>query len=299
MEEALVSIAGRISVDPKTCFTDSKGRPSKGIEKRARGWLLAAAPLLGPILEEGEVVRLVTPASSPYSVLELFTTGWVINTVKRCLLVVTDRRILHLPTTSSLKPKRSISQIRFGDLQAVRVKGALAKELRVTYRNGSKETFRMIPGGLVKQLRQVLEAIDPAVQPPGPIGRRHYLCPSCRESLENLSDDSRCRVCGLQFKSKKRALIMSLLLPGGGYFYTGHPVLGLFDALVEGALLLFLLGAIILAATGEPDMASEIGLFGVLLTIEKLITIYHSSHYVRELQPADRSFRAVEVSLGS
>lgn len=299
MDEAYVSIAGRISVDPATCFTDHKGRAKKGLEKRARSWLLTAAPLLSPILEEGEVVRLVTSASSPYSLLELFTTGWVITYVKRCLLVVTDRRILHLPTNSALKPKRSISQIRFGDLEAAEVKGTLAKELRLTYRGGKKEKFPTLDGTAAKKLRQILAELNLGLQSPSAVGGRHHLCPSCGETLVSLSDDSRCRVCGLQFKNKKRALALSLLLPGGGYFYTGHPVLGFFDALVEGGLLLLVVSGLVLAATGEPDMAPEIGLFGVLLVVEKLITIYHASHYVRELLPADRSFRPVGEPVGS
>jgi len=299
LDQALVLIAGRISVDPTTCFTDHKGRPKKGLEKRARSWLLTAAPLLSPILEEGEVVRLVTPASSPYSMLELLTTGWVITYAKRCLLVVTDRRILHLPTNHALKPKRSISQIRFGDLEAAEIKGTLAKELRLTYRGGKKEKFPTIDGTSAKKLRQILGELNLGLQSPSVVGGRHSLCPSCGEALVSLSDDSRCRVCGLQFKTKKRALMLSLLVPGGGYFYTGHPVLGLFDALVEGGLLLLVVSGLVLAASGEPDIAPEIGLFGVLLVIEKLITIYHASHYVQELLPADRSFRPVGAPVGS
>lgn len=300
MDEAYVSIAGRITVDPKTCFTDHKGRIKKGIEKRARGWLLAAAPLLSPILEQGEVVRLVTPASSPFSTLELLTTGWAITYVKRCLLVVTDRRIFHLPTNHALKPKRSISQIRFGDLEKAELKGAMAKELRLTYRGGKKEKFPTIDGTSAKKLRQILAERNFAMEAPSATAGRHHLCPSCGEVLTSLSDDCRCRVCGLQFKNKKRALTLSLLLPGGGYFYTGHPVLGLFDALVEGGLLLLLLSGLLLAATGDPEITyADAGLFGVLLVIEKLITIYHASHYVRELQPADRSFRPMSAPLGT
>lgn len=293
MELTRVSVAGTIPVDAATCFTDSQGRAKPRVEKRVRRWLEGVAPLLGPVLEDGEVVRHVASACSPYSVLELLTTGWIIGSVKRCLLVVTDRRILHIPTTASFKPKRSISQIRFGDLHSAEVKGALGKELRLTYRDGTAEKLRAIPGAAARKLREVLSSQDLALFPPSAVGRRHHLCPRCGQGVGKLDrDEPKCTTCGLGCKSRRRAILLSILLPGGGYFYTGHPVLGLFDVLVEGLLLLFLVSSLIFAATGEPGFSyADVGFFAVFLALEKLVTVYHASHYVQEVQPADRSFR--------
>lgn len=293
MEQTRVSVAGTIPVDPETCFTDSRGRSKPRLEKQARGGLEKVAPLLGAVLEDGEVVRHVAAACSPYSILELLTTGWIIASVKRCMLVVTDRRILHIPLTASARPKRSISQVRFGDLRSAEVKGALGKELRLTYRDGTTEKFRAIKGAAARKLREVLGAQELGLFQPSAVGRRHHLCPRCSHGLERLAaEDPKCSACGLGFKSRRRAFLLSILLPGGGYFYTGHPVLGLFDALVEGMLLLFLLLSLVFAATGEPGFTyADAGIFAVLLAIEKLVTVYHASHYVQELQPAERSLR--------
>ena len=299
-----VSVVGGVPVDSETCFTDHKGRAKPSLDKRVRGVLEKAAPMLAPVLEDGETVRFVTAASSPYSILELLTTGWVIANVKRCLLVVTDRRILHLPVKPSSEPRGSISQIRFGDLESAEVKGTLGKELRVRYRAGGKEKFQNLPAGAGKKLRQILESVELAAAAPSPVGRRHYLCPGCREGLdgvESLAEGSRCAVCGLEFKSRRRALLLSVLVPGGGYFYTGHPVLGLFDALTEGFLLLGLLSTLFLGPGVGPGVdpgaaTADVWLFAALLAIEKLVTVYHAFHYVGELQPADSSFRPAASS---
>ncbi len=300
MDEANVLIAGRISVDPGSCFTDSKGRARKGIEKRVRRWLEAAAPLLAPILEPGEVVRMVTPASSPYSLLEILTTGWIIVYVKRCLLVVTDRRILHIPTTQGLTPRQSIAEMRFGDLEEARVKGLLSKALRLTYRGGKREIFRTIPSDAGKCLEQALARRDPALHAPSPgSGGRRHLCPGCGEVLDRLTEQSRCPVCGLRFKDRKRAVLLSVVFPGGGYFYTGHPILGLADAVVEGGLLFFLIASLVQAANGDPELGwANVAVFGAILAIEKLVTIYHAGHYLGELLPADRAFRPSATRFG-
>lgn|GEM_PF-2088329 len=88
-------------------------------------------------------------------------------------------------------------------------------------------------------------------------------------------------------------------MPGGGYFYTGHPVLGLFDAVVEGFLLLVVLGTLLLVLGGDPaGRWPDVWIFSAILAVEKLITIYHAFHYIGELLPADRSFRPAEPRFG-
>ena len=88
----------------------------------------------------------------------------------------------------------------------------------------------------------------------------------------------------------------SLLIPGGGYFYTGHPVMGSVDALVELFFLLAFLGGFALLAEGDVEAVSVLVMFGVLLGLEKLLTIYHSRHYVTEFLPASD---VISVGLGT
>jgi hypothetical protein len=84
-------------------------------------------------------------------------------------------------------------------------------------------------------------------------------------------------------------------LPGGGYFYTGHPILGISDALLEVILILAIVSA--LSPTleyPEPDYASAISI-GVFLVIEKLITIYHANHFIREYLTKEKDIKPAEA----
>jgi hypothetical protein len=44
--------------------------------------------------------------------------------------------------------------------------------------------------------------------------------------------------CGLTFKNEKSMILRSISLSGGGYFYTGHPWIGLVPAIAEAILIL-------------------------------------------------------------
>jgi hypothetical protein len=101
-----------------------------------------------------------------------------------------------------------------------------------------------------------------------------------------------CSTCRLQFKDGERAIKMSLLYPGGGYFYTGHPLLGLGDAITEGILLILVIGGFINAWSndGDPDAWFSVFFFFVILVIEKAQTIYHAKHYVNEYIPENEKF---------
>jgi hypothetical protein len=78
-----------------------------------------------------------------------------------------------------------------------------------------------------------------------------------------------------------------VLLPGGGYFYTNHPVMGTVDALVESYFLIGVLAAVILGLLGDAQALPPAVLFAAILVLEKLITIYHSNSFLAEYIPQD------------
>jgi hypothetical protein len=81
------------------------------------------------------------------------------------------------------------------------------------------------------------------------------------------------------------------LYPGGGYFYTGHPWLGIGDAIAEAVLLIVVIAALIDALSGEKPEAWFSFLFlGAALAIEKAETIYHAKHYISEYIPESEKF---------
>ncbi len=270
-------------------FSDAQGRHKPGLEKKQLKLLARAAPLLRRVLEPDEEIHLVAPGAAPYSALEFLTTGWLIVYLKRCLLVVTDRRLLHIPAKYSFAPKMSISQVRYGDVVDLKVGSFLGTKLTLTYRDNRKETFTAFPGWARKKLKALLP--PRAGQGPASMGKgRQYLCPRCAAVLAEHS--AVCAGCNLPFKNKKKALKYSLLYPGGGYFYTGHPWLGIGDAITE-AFLILMVGLGLWMMT-DPEVGSDalflVVTFGVFLAIEKAITVYHAQHFVAERLPADPRF---------
>lgn len=283
MITSLQGPSGLVRVNATVCFSDSKGTPKKSVEKLQTKLLAAATPILQPILESDEEVLYVAEAITPYSVTELLMTGWIITTVKRCLLVITNRRILHLPVKPNLRPRGSISEIRYGDVQSLQVQGALGKKLVAGYRDGKQEAFTLVRREAAAKLGALLPQIDRGASMTAEPGR-HFLCPRCTRRQQ--AGAEQCPACGHAFKNRRRALFWSLIAPGGGYFYTGHPVLGVLDAGAEIVLLLFVVVGLIMALEGEPGAWTTVGVGGVLLAFEKLITIYHANHYVAEFLPA-------------
>ncbi|MGB5882335.1 MAG: hypothetical protein WBH85_20090, partial [Thermoanaerobaculia bacterium] len=174
--------APALRINEEICFSDIKGKQKPRARKQLSKLLGKATPLLQKTLEPEEEIQYIAPAISPYSALEILTTGWVLTVIKRCLLVVTDRRILHLPTKSDFTPKSSVSQIRFADMEEAKIAGGLGKKLEMQYRNGKKESFTGFPGRVAKKLSAVL-AGRAGQGTPTALAGRHHLCPRCQQPL--------------------------------------------------------------------------------------------------------------------
>jgi hypothetical protein len=271
------------AVDTAVCFSDHKGRPKNGIEKRQMKLLEKAAPLLRAVLRPGETVLLAAPACSPMSLMEQWTTGWVIYYLKRCLLVVTDRRILELAVRRDLSPRGSVVEIDHGGVVQAKVSSFFSRSLALRYFRGGGDVFPQLDGKAAAKLKALL----PSLTGKGTAAHegRQHLCPRC---LGRLHSVDRCPQCFLEFKTRAQATRYALLFPGGGYFYTGHPVLGTLDALVEGFLLILLLIALFDTVTaGGVENLSGVIAVTAFLAFEKALSVYHAQHYIKGFLPVE------------
>lgn len=268
-----------IPIDPEMMFSNAKGIYKKRIEKRQR-WLLAKIRFLKPFLEPDEKVILITTGCSPMSSLEQFLGGAIIFTVKRALFVFTDQRIFHIPTRQNFSYRRSIAHFLYSDCKSIKISG---RTLLVQYHAGGKEKFHYIGGKEHGKLKYLFKN-TPLPGPEEAPSRRVHLCPQCTIQLQ--SQVYQCPGCGLNFKDRKTAQKVSLLYPGGGYFYTGHWGLGIIDALGEVYFTLqFIFACILCASNPQPELLFAVFFIGVLLTLEKLITIHQTSHFIDEYIP--------------
>jgi hypothetical protein len=251
--------------------------------------MLNKIPFIEPFLHENETILCVTTGCSPVSLIEQLLTGWMVFYLKRSLFVFTNERIFHIPTKHDFSYRNSLAQILYADCKSIAMKG---RNLVAEYKNGKKERFLYIPRSESRNIKTLLREICLEGQPSSMLSRVH-LCPRCTSLL--VTDHYTCPSCSLEFKNKKQTKRISLIYPGGGYFYTGHPFLGFSDALVEVYLTLLVIATLAAAISGAAGSISTLVLVGIILTLEKALTVYHSNHFIKEYIPKDRCIRILTL----
>lgn len=277
-----------LPIEPDVIFSNHKKVFKSGIKKR-QSKLLAKIDFLKPFLSEDEVIMCVTTGCSPMSLLEQWLMGLWIFYIKRCLFVFTNERIIHIPTTTDYSYRNSIAQIPYVDCRSIILKG---HTLTVKYHNNTKERFYYIGSKERKKIKAFLKdklfsGTHDTTQ------ARTHLCPRCTgELVENVYA---CPHCDLEFKNKAEARKISIIYPGGGYFYTRHPILGVSDAIVEimltFTLITFVTDAIRWAK--EDDIISVI-FIAVALAVEKAVTVYDSNKFIKEYIPIEKKICYLE-----
>jgi hypothetical protein len=270
-----------LPVDADALFSDKNGVRKKSVEKK-KTKLLQKLTFLSRFLGPDERIIFLTTACSPFSALEQMTIGYAwVYMMKRALLVFTNKRILHVPTTAKYEYRGSLAQILYQDCRKQYVKGST---FLVEYHSGKKERFHGIPGAdraAIKRLNIEAGEFGPRSERP----ERNHLCPNCAAVLA--PQQYACPSCNLAFRNKAKAWRYSLLIPGGGYFYVRRWGMGILDAIVESYLLLILVGAGVASLLGDPEALSVAAMMAVVLTLEKLITIYHANQFLTEFIPQD------------
>lgn len=270
-----------LPVAPHIMFSDHKDRHKKGIEKR-QAKLVGKISFLKPFLKDDEVIFLVTRGCSPTSMAEQFLMGWVVFYLKRSLFVFTNKRIFHVPTNMDYSYRNSITHFRYGDCEDISMKG---RSLLVRYESGKKERFLYMDGKERKKVKALLNVI-PLKGETSPTEERTHLCPRCTEELVELVPA--CPNCGLEFLTKAEGRTISIVYPGGGFFYTRHPVLGILDALSELYLIYFAAIFAAEAVRGDTYAVVPFVIFGVLIFFEKVFTIYHTNNFLAEFLPKEK-----------
>src|SRR4030042_5432828 len=277
-----------LPINKEICFTTKKGKYSEKIMKQQTKILTSFSPFLKKILDPGEEIFLAVKATSPTSVLEQFTIGWIFIYIKRCMLIFTNKRILHFPTRTNFSPKPSVAQIGYGDIEEIKLSGFLGRTLKMEYKSGKKEKFYYIPSREFTKLQTLIPNLATGVQL-SVVMERYHLCPKCIAPLQKKVFS--CPSCHLEFKNLKQAIRLSLLFPGGGYFYAGHPIMGIGDAIVETVLIIALISGFISAFTSPDPFAAWATIIPVafFLSLEIMITIYDTKHFINEYIPADKN----------
>ncbi|MBI4846475.1 MAG: hypothetical protein HY810_08440 [Candidatus Omnitrophica bacterium] len=275
-----------LPVNQKVMFSDHKDNYKKRIEKSQIN-LLKKTGYLKLFLQGNEKILRIGSGCSPMGFLEQMLMGWMIVYMKRALFVLTDKRILHIPTKSDFTYKNSIAQILYADCQDISVRGST---LRLKYKNGKKENFTYFTEA--KKLKSLLSCgVISLTGEQSAYGKRTHLCPRCTAELE--PGKYVCSKCELVFKSKDAGKKISWIYPGGGYFYTRHLFLGIGDAITEVILLVLVVNSFVDTVSGNGEAVFAFVVFGIILIFEKLTTVYETNHFVSEYIPRDKNIEPV------
>jgi hypothetical protein len=275
-----------LPVNRETIFSNHKNVYKKRVEKRQTK-LIKKIPFIKSFLKEDEKILLITTGCSPTSILEQLLTGWIFIYLKRSLFIFTNKRIFHIPTKRDYSYRNSIAQILYPDCDSIQIKG---RKLVVRYKNGKKEEFLYIASKEKMKIKALIATI-PFEGYPSEIQKRIHLCPRCRKELEE--GKYICPNCHLEFKDKDEARKISIIYPGGGYFYTRHPFLGFSDAIVETIILVYVIVSLIDVINGVEGSGADLCIFAIVLVYEKLITVYHSNHFIKEYIPKEKEINAI------
>jgi hypothetical protein len=270
-----------VPVREDVAFANHKGVEKGSIRKRTEQALEKLQEPLRKFLEPDEAVFYVARAQIVPSGVEQFFLGWHAMFLAPAMLVFTNRRLLHLLVERNGTWKKSLRCALWGDMEEAKAKGFLGARLSIKYRDGRKEIYGQLADA--KKIQLLLETLIPAAAgETSPAQSMTSLCPECRSPLTPAVYE--CPQCHAAFKDEKTALQRSWLIPGGGFFYTGHPFLGILHGLVElvllcmvGYWLLVALGAVQTEPTpGEaaPDMASAlvvVAMIGGILALNKWV----------------------------
>lgn len=270
-----------LPVDRKILFSDHNGRSRRGLEKRQTK-LVGKLAFLKPFLKDDEKILLVTTGCSPMSLFEQVVTGWLVYYLKQSLIVFTNMRIFHMPAKADFSYRNSIARINYADCNGISMKRGY---LEVRYKNGTREKFTHIDRKERKKIKALLSATSFEGVHAAAGGRTH-LCPRCTAEL--VKDKYTCPSCRLAFKNISDARRISLIYPGGGYFYTRHPVLGVGDAITELILLVLLVASLIDALQSNGNGFVPLAIWGTALIIEKSISVYHSNHFIKDYIPEEK-----------
>jgi len=296
----LTSLQG-VRVREDTLYSNHRGAEKKGIRKRAETAIEKLQEVLRRALGPEEAVLYVARCQAPVGAFDQFTLGWYIYYVTGTILVFTNRRLLQFGVRRNGDWKQTLRTVSWGDMDGAQVKGWLGPVLELKYRSGKKEKYWNLRRDDAKKIKTLLSAIMSAgARETSGSQEMVTLCPFCLSELTPAV--YQCPKCRAAFKDEKTMLRRSWLIPGGGYFYTGHWFLAFGDFLVEAYLLVLLFVVLGFAVgfirdtssnPGETALAGgeawvAVGFVAAILVVEKLMTIHHCRRFIREFIPLGR-----------
>ncbi len=272
-----------LPVECKVLFSNHKDVYKARIEHRQRRFVTKLS-FIKPFLQVDENILLVTTGYSPMTTFAQWLYGFLFIFLKRSLLVFTNKRIFIIPTRMNYSYRRSIAHIPYGEAQELSVRRrTLIVKCRIC---GQAKKIIGISGKEIKKIKAMVTTFRPDSRFATSAQMTH-LCPRCTRELHDGAE--KCKNCKQQFLSAKKTRLWAFLIPGGGYFYLDHYLLGAFSALVEVGLLVLIVVCGFRVYQDADDIVRIVYLGSAILALVclKFMAAYHSSLFTNEFIPAE------------
>jgi len=224
-------------------FADLLALNKKGDFKSRRNkfkikMLTAAKGVLDRMLNDGERVLHVAAGMAYYPAEIFLGNGWLTMLYNRYVLAATNHRLILVNTNNGMtKPSHYVFQLRYDELKKIR-RGLFRTSLVLERKAGKRRVFTSVRAFLSAEMQRFLQS---KIHPDKPLANGYVpaenICPACWAALPPAL--GACTKCGAGFRTPKKAMLRSLLLPGLGDIYLGHRLLGSFELL--GALFVWLM----------------------------------------------------------
>ncbi|MGD9212531.1 MAG: hypothetical protein PVI90_17240 [Desulfobacteraceae bacterium] len=279
----VLSVYG-LPVDRNIIFSNHKQVYRKKIEKRQRK-LLAKISFLKFFLHHDETILMLTTGYSQIKFWEQLLTFPTFLFFKKAIFVFTTKRLFLIPASFKYDYRQTQLQIPYADCHSMAIKG---RALVMDCKDGERKVFHYIGSLELKKLRHLIRHL-PIMEGIKPEIAIRHLCPSCSNILP--FDNKQCSKCNLKFKDQYHAIFKAVLLPGGGFFYSRHPVYGTMMGIIE----ILMIGAIAFASLALSKDFSHTNLVLLLLIAMALVSIkvinaYHAGILVEHPIPEQKEF---------
>src|SRR5262249_46084273 len=264
---------------------------SKGIAKKTSGLIKKLQPTLAKFLEPNERVLYIARVQRHVSGVTQYTMGWYVYYASATVIVLTNRRLLHLRVTNNNQWAEGIRVCAWSEIESAKVGGWPNRALKLKFKNGTNYRYWRISRADALNIQKILPLVQKAHEGAPHKGQSLVsLCPDCKQEL--MPATLSCVGCGLSFKIKKTMYWLSLV-PSAAYIYTRRWFLAFADLIGQSygyILLAIAIYTFLSAALGWKDvngrpvsMSDGIGLLvaGLLIFVLAIvITIHHNTYFI-------------------
>jgi hypothetical protein len=169
------------------------------------------------------------------------------------------------------RPTHYIFQLQYTEIRKIG-RGLFGTSLAIYHKNKNKRRiFTSLKRFISRELNQFLtKRIESVKKLKMPVELLEHICPACYIPLKKGLVS--CWKCNAVFKSPKKAMLRSLILPGWGDIYLGHRALGAIELL--GACFIWALVLTSLLSGLAEDLIAGVIILALFNGMDCLLTYY-------------------------